>query len=108
MINRIVEAQLASLEVAKGERDARTGEYFFPRFGRDAIAVGKTYDLSLSEACGKDKTLSSNWNGGRSVPRKVRASISKRMGRMLCLSFDGNELWVRESDIEEARETDGR
>ena len=109
MISKLVERQLASLEVAKVKGyDPASGEYFIPRYGSSALSIGKRYAISVSDRCVGDGTLSSNWNGGRAVPKRMDAVVVGKMGDMLRLGVKGETLWVNEKDIEEVMEIDGR
>ena len=104
MISRIVEKQLASLEVAKAApKDPEGLEYLFPRFRAPSLEVGKAYMVTVSDAARRNEALAANWNGSRAIPKEFGAKVDRKVGNMVCLD-DGRSLWwVPESEIEEAK-----
>lgn len=104
MISRIVERQLASLEVAKAApKDPEGLEYLFPRFRALSLEVGASYKITVSDAARRNEALAANWNGGHAIPKEFDAKVDKKVGNMVCLN-DGRSLWwVPESEIEEAK-----
>lgn len=104
MISRIVERQLASLEVAKAAPKGPEGlEYLFPRFRAPSLEVGKQYAVTVSDAARRNEALAANWNGGHAIPKEFKAKVDKKMGNMVCLDDGRSIWWVPENEIEEAK-----
>ena len=87
MLDKIVEEQLAKLEVARVSLyDEGTHRYLFKKVGPSKLEVGKSYLIHLDKnLTNKDMsgTLASNWNHGL-VPlhQTMEASVKDRMGTM--------------------------
>lgn len=93
MLDKIIQQQLDSLEVAKVTRYIpEMNRYYFKQIKPNVLEVGKWYVLQLPKSLldpNVSRALSTNWNHGNVPMHEImRATPTKKMGNMYLLHGD--------------------